>query len=154
MVTISSTLKNISEIPNLLNVFGMVGNDFEYTENGIFRRIKPPECLECNNRMVHNGFNQYTKKGLGTIKIGKYLCKQCGKMQEEKRSAWEKIKTEFFALLGQIYQMLRLNHVSYQGISNLLGLIFPQSKGTVFKEFNHAMENVEIPPLEKAYIVH
>jgi len=27
---------------------------------------------------------------------------------------WEKIKTELFSQLGQIYQMLRLNHVSYQ----------------------------------------
>ena len=32
MVTISSTFKNISEIPNLLNVFGNFGNDYEYTE--------------------------------------------------------------------------------------------------------------------------
>lgn len=154
MVTISPTFKNLSDIPNLTNTFGMFGNDFEYTENCIFRRIKPPECPACNKWMVHNGFNQYTKKGLGTIKIGKYLCKQCGKTLEEKRSAWEKLKTEFFTHLGQIYQMLRLNHVSYQGISNLLSLIFPQSKGAVFREFNQAMENVEIPQLENVYIVH
>jgi transposase-like protein len=68
---------------------------------------------------VHNGFNKYTKKGLGIIKIGKYLCKHCGKMLEEQRTAWEKIKTELFSHLGQIYQLLRLNHVSYQSISIL-----------------------------------
>jgi len=51
---------------------------------------------------VHNGFNQYTKKGLGIIKIGKYLCKHCGKMLEEQRTAWKKIKTELFAHIGQI----------------------------------------------------
>ncbi len=154
MVTITSTLKNISEIPNLLNVFGNFGNDYEYTETGIFRRIKPPQCPECNNTVVHNGFNQYTKKGLGTIKIGKYLCKHCGKMFEEQRTAWENIKTELFSQLGQIYQMLRLNHVSYQAISGIMDLIFSRSKGTVFREFNKMMEAVVVPQLKAVYIVH
>src|SRR5659263_349927 len=97
MVTISSTFKNMSEIPNLQNVFGNFDNDYEYTATGIFRRIETPQCPECYNKTVHNGFNQYTKKGLGTIKIGKYLCKHCGKMLEEQRTAWEKIKTELFS---------------------------------------------------------
>ena len=154
MVTITSTFKNISEIPNLLNVFGNFGNDYEYTETCIFRRIKPPQCPECNNTTVHNGFNQYTKKGLGKIKIGKYLCKHCGKMLEEQRTAWENIKTELFFQLGEIYQMLRLNHVSYQGISEVMDLIFSRSKGTVFKEFNKMMEAVEVPQLKAVYIVH
>ncbi|KCZ73621.1 hypothetical protein ANME2D_00692 [Candidatus Methanoperedens nitroreducens] len=74
--------------------------------------------------MVHNGYNEYTKKSLGIIKIGKYLCKHCGKMLEEKRTAWEKIKTEFFNQLGLIYQQLRLNHVSYQRISDKKSLDF------------------------------
>ncbi len=154
MVTISSTFKNISEIPNLLNVFGNFGNDYEYTATSIFRRIKPPQCPECNNTTVHNGFNQYAKKGLGTIKIGKYLCKHCGKMLEEQRTAWEKIKTELFSQLGQIYQMLRLNHVSYQAISGIMDLIFSRSKGTVFREFNKMMEAVEVPQLKAVYIIH
>ncbi len=154
MVTISSTFKNISQIPNLLNVFGDFGNDFEYTETCIFRKIKPPQCPECKNSTVHNGFNQYTKKGLGRIKIGKYLCKHCGKMLEEQRTAWEKIKTELFSQLGQIYQMLRLNHVSYQAISSIMELIFSRSKGTVFRDFNKMMEDVEIPKFKASYIVH
>jgi transposase-like protein len=154
MVTISSTFKNMSEIPNLQNVFGNFDNDFEYTATGIFRRIEPPQCPECNNKTVHNGFNKYTKKGLGIIKIGKYLCKHCGKMLEEQRTAWEKIKTELFSHLGQIYQLLRLNHVSYQSISNIMDLIFSRSKGTVFREFNKIMEDVEIPQLKAVYIVH
>jgi len=154
MVIISSTFKNISEIPNLLNVFGNFGNDYEYTKTCIFRRIKPPQCPECNNKTMHNGFNLYTKKGLGTIKIGKYLCKHCGKMFEEQRTAWEKIKTELFSQLGKIYQMLRLNHVSYQAISGIMNLIFSRSKGSVFRDFNKMMEDVEIPELKAGYIVH
>jgi transposase-like protein len=154
MVTISPTFKNLSDVPNLINTFGMFGNDFEYTTTGIFRRIEPPQCPECHNKTVHNGFNKYTKKGLGIIKIGKYLCKHCGKMLEEQRTAWEKIKTGLFSHLGQIYQLLRLNHISYQAISDIMDLIFSRSKGTVFREFNKMMEDVEIPQLKAVYIVH
>ncbi|HEX7575387.1 MAG TPA: hypothetical protein VF360_03335 [Candidatus Methanoperedens sp.] len=139
-------IKNISEIPNLLNVFGNFGNDYEYTETCIFRRTKPPQCPECNNTTVHNGFNQYTKKGLGKIKIGKYLCKHCGKMFEEQRAAWVKIKIELFSQLGEIYQMLRLNHVSYQAIPSIMELIYSQSKGTVFRYFNNlAIQKLDFP---------
>lgn len=154
MVIISSNFNNFSEIPNLQKVFDGFGNEFELTENSIFRRRIPPRCPKCGNGMNHNGFNGYTKKSLGTIKIGKYLCPHCGKTLKEKKTVWEKIKTEFFNLLGLICQQLRLNHVSYQGISGILSLIFPQSKDTIFREFNNAMENVEIPPLENVLIVH
>ena len=50
--------------------------------------------------------------------------------------------------------MLRLNHVSYQAISDIMDLIFSRSKGTVFREFNKTMEDVEIPQLKNVYIVH
>jgi len=71
-------------------------------------------------------------------------------MFEEQRAAWEKIKTELFSQLEEIYQMLRLNHVSYQAISSIMELIYSQSKGTVFRDFNNLIEDVEIPQL-KAY---
>ncbi len=154
MVTIASTLNNFSEIPIFLNIFSGFGNEFEYTENKIFRRKNPPQCPVCGTNMVRNGFNKYTKKCLGAIKIGKYICKQCDKPLEEERSAWEKIKTEFFNQLRRIYQQLRANHVSYKGIHDIISLIFPQSKSTIFREFNKAMEDVEIPSLENVLIVY
>jgi hypothetical protein len=154
MVTVVSTLKNLSEIPTLMKICSGFGNEYEYTANNIFRRKLSPPCPKCGYRMVHNGFNEYTKKGLGTVKIGKYLCKRCDETLEEDRSIWEKIKTGFFNQLSLIYQQLRLNHVSYEGISDILSLIFPQSRSTVFREFNHTMENVEIPPLENVLVVH
>ena len=57
MVTISPIFKNLSDIPNLTSTFGMFGNDFEYTATGIFRRIKPPQCPECNNLSPKTSFN-------------------------------------------------------------------------------------------------
>jgi hypothetical protein len=50
--------------------------------------------------------------------------------------------------------MLRLNHVSYQAISSIMELIYSRSKGTVFRDFNKMMEDVEIPQLKASYIVH
>jgi len=50
--------------------------------------------------------------------------------------------------------MLRLNHVSYQAISSIMELIFSRSKGTVFRDFNKMMEDVEIPKFKASYIVH
>ena len=154
MVTINCTLNNFSEIPIFQSIFNGIGNEFEYTEKDIFRRKISPRCPKCNNETVHNGYNNYTKKGIGTIKIGKYLCNSCGENLEEDRSVWVKLKNIFLDLLGEVYQVLRLNHVSYSGISDIMHLIFPQSKSTVFRGFNHAMYNTEIPPLEDVLIVH
>ena len=53
----------------------------------------------CANNMVQNGYNSYTKKGLDTIKIGKYQCKSCNKLIEEDRSVWENLKTLFYDLI-------------------------------------------------------
>jgi transposase-like protein len=154
MVTINTTFVNSSEIPILLKIFGEFGNEYEYTENDIFRKKTPPQCPKCSRKMVHNGFNGYSKKGMGRIKIGKYLCKPCNENIEEDRSVWEQLKTLFTDLLGELYQTLRLNHVAYNAISRLMRLIFPQSRSTIFREFNRAMENTEIPPLENVLIVH
>ena len=154
MVTVNTTFGNFSETPILQKIFDDFGNEYEYTENGILRKKTPPQCPICGRKMVHNGFNSYTKKGMGTIKIGKYKCKPCEKNIEEDRSVWEQLKTLFTGLLGELYQTLRLNHVAYDAISGLMRLIFPQSKSTIFREFNRAMENTEIPPLENVLIVH
>lgn len=153
MVNINSTFINFSEIPIFQNVFSGFSNEYEYTINEIFRKKNPPQCPKCDNNMVHNGFNSYTKKGLSTIKIGKYLCNSCNNILEEDRSVWENLKTLFSDMLGELYQLLRSNHVGYNAISQIMHLIFPQSKSTVFKEFNRVMENVEIPPLELAQIL-
>jgi hypothetical protein len=154
MVTINTNFNNHSEIPILGAVFCGLGDEYEYTTNNIFRKKNPPSCPKCDNKMVHNGFNLYTKKGMGGIKIGKYQCKSCDNNLEEDRSVWEELKALFINLLGELYQILRLNHVAYNAISKLMHLIFPQSKSTIFREFNRAMENVEIPPLENILIVH
>lgn len=154
MVAINSNFSNFNNVVGFMAIFGGFDNDFEITLEGVFRRIIAPPCPSCDTQMNHNGHNKYTKKNLGTIKIGKYLCPCCEETLEEDKSVWEKIKTEFFNQLKRIYRLLRNNNVSYQAISDIMKLIFPQSKGTVFRGFIESMEEVEIPENGKAYIVH
>jgi len=73
------------------------------------------------------------KKGLGSIKIGKYICPLCGEQLEEDRSFWENIKASFFDLLNMIYSLMSDLHVSYKGIASMMELIFPRGKdpGTI-----------------------
>jgi hypothetical protein len=154
MVAINSNFSNFNNIAGFMEIFRGFDNDFEITSEGVFRRKTAPQCPFCGTKMNHNGYNEYTKKNLGTIKIGKYECPCCEEPLEEDKSVWEKIKTEFFNQLKKIYRLLRNNNVSYQAISDIMNLIFPQSKGTVFRGFIESMEEVEIPENGKAYIVH
>jgi hypothetical protein len=43
---------------------------------------------------------------------------------------------------------------SYKAIVDIIKLVFPQSKSSVFRGFNESMEEVDIPEPGKAYIVH
>ena len=156
MVTIYITFENYSNISILNVIFGKFGNEYEYTENKIFRKKILHKCPICGCSMVHNGYNSYTKKGMVHIKIGKYICKPCAEIIEEDRSVWKEHKTLFINLMKDLYKVLKLNHVAYNAISktrsertsDIMSFIFPQSKCTIFREFNRAMGNTEIPPLE------
>ncbi|KAF5428917.1 hypothetical protein C5S39_10165 [Candidatus Methanophagaceae archaeon] len=48
---------------------------------------------------------------------------------------------------------MRLHHVSYQGISDILGLIHPQGKDTIFNAFTASVERTVIPSIEDFQIV-
>jgi hypothetical protein len=138
----------------LLSIFGSYGNEFEYTPDGIFRRVVPPPCPRCGTRMDHNGYNTYCKQGLGSVKIGRYERPSCKKPCEEERSFWEGLMTEFFEVLDTLYQRLRALHVSYKGISSVMGLIFLRRKDTIYNAFNSLVERAEIPPVEDVIIIH
>ena len=99
MVSVISTFGNFSETPILLKIFGEFGNEYEYTENEIFRKKNPPRCPICGRKMVHNGFNSYTKKGMGRIKIGKYICKPC----DEKIEVFGSNSKPYLLIYWEIY---------------------------------------------------
>ena len=153
MVSLDTNLNNFSYWWILLAIFGEYSTDFMYTATGIFRRAVPPVCPECGAQMNYNGYNTYNKRGLGSVKIGRYICPCCNNKYEEERSFWEKLKGDFFGIVGGIYNLMKLHHVSYQGISDIMGLIYPQGKDTIFNMFADSVEKTVIPPIEDFQIV-
>jgi len=154
MTILNCTLLNFAHAGILSPIFKNYSNDFEYTANGIFRRIVSPDCPKCGYRMNHNGYNEHCKKGLGSVKIGRYLCPVCGEPLEESRSFWEQLKTDFFSVLENIYQRFRIHNVSYDGISMVMELIFPRGKDTIHNDFTNSVEIAHIPPIKDIQIVH
>ncbi len=153
MASVNTNLNNFSYWELMHTVFGVYSSDYVYTAAGIFRRTVPPLCPKCGTQMNHNGYNTYGKKGLGSVKIGRYICPSCYEPCEEERSFWENLKDDFFGVLDRFYQLMRLHHVSYQGISDILGLIHPQGKDTILNAFTASVERTVIPPLEDIQIV-
>jgi len=49
----------------LTMIFSDYSDEFEFTANGVFRRVVPPVCSECGMPMIRNGFNIYCKGHLG-----------------------------------------------------------------------------------------
>ncbi len=54
--------------------------------------------------------------------------------------------------MGQIYQWMKAHHVSYQGISWIIGTHIPSGKDTIYRAFNSNVEQTAIPPVEDIQI--
>ena len=89
MSFVHTNLDNFSLGGIFSTIFRDYSNDYVYTAAGIFRRTMPPVCPICGAQMNHNGYNTYSKKGLGSVKIGRYICPYCDNSSEEGRSFWE-----------------------------------------------------------------
>ena len=154
MSTIVSTLNNFSYTPILREIFLSFPHEYEYTNGGIIRRIERPVCPCCEKTMVKNGFNPYTKKELGTVKVGKWWCKECNEIIEEDRSFWEDLKDEFFEVLAHLTRILKDHNVSYQGISDVCALVYPRSRETIRLQFVESIDEIEIPVDTNFFVVH
>jgi len=148
MVSVNTNLNNYSYWEILHEIFEGYSAEFVYTATGIFRQAVPPLCPKCCTQMNHNGYNTYEKRGLGSVKIGRYICPCCYEPCEEERSFWENLKGDFFDVIGRMYNIMKLHHVSYQGISDIMELIYPQGKDTILNMFADTVEETVIPPLE------
>jgi len=104
-------------------------------------------------QMNYNGYNTYEKRGLGSVKIGRYTCPSCNEKCEEERNFWKKSKEDFFDTISMINKLLRLYHVSYQGISDIMALIYPHGRDTIFNAFADSVEKTVIPHAEDIRIV-
>jgi hypothetical protein len=154
MTTINLNLKNFSHRDVLLKIFSGYADDYEYTADGIFRRIKPLICPDCDIMMVNNGYNIHCKEHLGSVKVGRYLCPSCRKSLEEDFGFWEKIKSSFLEPLIKICQILRHNHASLEEIESLLAHIYPRDGDTIQNWIKNSVNEIVIPKLEKVQIIH
>ena len=158
-VTLSVTqiqfnLMNFPFSEQLIALFGRYSDDYEYTSEGIFRLVTPPQCPECGTLMDHNGSNSHTKRWLGIVKIGKYLCPKCQKNVTEACDFWKDAKKEFFGIFGNFCQLLRVNHVSYEVIEKASSYFYPCDKDTIHTMVSDATEKMEIPEIKDIQIVH
>ena len=62
MTILNCTQLNFAHADIPTPTFENYSNDFEYTTNGIFRRIVSPDCLKCGNRMNRNEYNKNCKE--------------------------------------------------------------------------------------------
>ena len=122
MTEIQLSLINFPHHEALLSIFNGFSNNFEFTADGVFRRIASPLCPDCGSPMSHNGFNTYRKRHLGETKIGRYLCGDCGKSVEEDRTFWDNLKGGFFDILT----------LTPHTVGNILNPSFPSRSRTFF----------------------
>ena len=123
MTKIQLSLINFPHHEILSSILNDFSNDFEFTADGVFRRIIPPLCPNCGFPMSHNGFNTYRKRLLGEADVGRYLCGACGKSVEEDRTFWNNLKAGFLDIITEICLRLRLNHASYELIEQIMSFI-------------------------------
>jgi hypothetical protein len=154
MTEIQLSLINFPHHEILSTILNGFSNDFEFTADGVFRRITPSLCPDCGFPMNHNGFNTYRKGHLGEANIGRYLCGACGKSVEEDRTFWNNLKTGFFDILTEICLRLRLNHASYELIEEIMNFIYPRDKDTIRNMIQSAIERLKVPAVQNIQFVH
>ena len=150
MVILHTTLSNFYYSDLLLIILGGYSNEFEYTVNGVLRRINPLSCPTCDAKMNHNGSNTYEKKGLGSIRTGRYTCPCCGQNCYEDRTYWNNIKDQLYDKLAGICQIMRVHNVPYRAIAEILSEIVPitVNKDNLHTLFSDSVDNVAIPPVK------
>src|SRR4030042_2724673 len=88
MTEIHLNLNNFVDFKTLLSLFPE-SNKYEFTGKKVFRLKQNVLC--CEGVMVHNGYEYARKKGFGKVKVGKQICKKCGKQHHEDKSFWKKL---------------------------------------------------------------
>lgn len=154
MTIIATTFLNLPFADQILNAFDEYSNEYEFTANGVFRRINSPACPCCGKQMSHNGYNRYSILDLVNIKLGKYICTKCNMSLQENNTFWEKMKFEFSQIITGLYQVLRDHNVSFEGVSEVMDYLIPQSRDTISRNFTDSVASVQLPEDSPIQIVH
>lgn len=142
MTEIYLNLNNFSDFGVLLSLFP-ASNDYEFTAKKVFRSKKRVIC--CGQDCVHDGFDFIRKKNFGKAKVGKQLCKICGKQHHEDKSFWKKLLGQWQETITSLILTLRDSHVAWEVIQKVMGFIIPFGKTKAINLFNNCVEQFEYP---------
>ena len=131
------------------DVLGDISNEYIFDGNSVFRRIKAHTCNSCGAQMVHNGFNTYSKKHFGSIRIGKYKCQNCQSNQEESKSSWLNSLSQIKDFFTSFALTCRNQNVSYEGISEISEFLIPHGKDYFAELCADSLSKIDIPLIEK-----
>jgi hypothetical protein len=154
MTAIATNFLNLPFAHQLVDAFKEYSNEYEFTAEGVFRRIIPPACSQCGKQMCHNGSNKYQILGLATIKLGRYHCSKCGLNLQEENIFFENMKFEISSIFAGLYQVLRNLDVSYEGISDVMDYLIPQSSDTICRRFSDSVASVQLPETSPIQVIH
>jgi len=142
MTEIYLNLNNFTDSKPLLTLFP-VSNDYEFTAKKIFRSKKRVVC--CGQECVHDGFDFVRKKSFGKAKVGKQICKICGKQHHEDKSFWKKLLGLWQETITSLILTLRDSHVAWEVIQKVMGFIIPFGKTKAINLFNNTIEQFKYP---------
>ena len=154
MTIIATTFLNLPFANRIMNAFNEYSNEYEFTADGVFRRTNSPACPCCGKQMNHNGYNRYSILDLANIKLGRYICRNCNIFSQEKNTFWEKMNFEFNQIFTGLYQVLRNHDVSFEGVSEVMDYLIPQSRDTICRDFTDSVASVQLPEDSSIQIVH
>jgi hypothetical protein len=154
MTTIATTFLNFPFANQIKDAFNEYSNEYEFTAEGVFRRITPPACPCCGKQMSHNGYNKYHILNISIIKLGRYHCRWCSKSSQEENIFIYRIKYEISKIFTDLYHVLRNHDVSYEGISEVMDYLVPQSRDTICRDFSDSVASVQLPEASRIQIIH
>ena len=154
MTVIATNFLNLPFADEIMEAFKEYSNKYEFTANGVFRRITPSACPQCGKQMTHNGYNKYDTLGLAIIKLGRYRCGKCNLNLQEENIFLDNIRLECSKILDGLFQVLRNHDVSYEGISDVMDYLIPQGKDTVCRKFSNSVASVRLPETSPIRIIH
>ncbi len=154
MTAIANNFLNLPFAHQLVDAFKEYSNEYEFTAEGVFRRTIPPACQQCEKQMCHNGSNKYHILGLATIKLGRYHCSKCGLNLQEENIFLDNMKLEISRIFAGLYQLLRNHDVSYEGISDVMDYLVPQSSDTICRRFFNSVASIQLPETSPIQVIH
>ena len=141
MTDIHLNLYNFTDSESLLELFP-ASDRYEFTSKKVFRCKENIICA-CGARMMHNGFDYARKKDFGKVKIGKQVCKNCGKQHHEDKSFWKNLLLDWKNTITSLLYVLRDSNVAWQVASKVMEYIIPCSKDKLRLLFNQSIEKFE-----------